>query len=102
MKDILGREIKVGDIVAHGTRSGNSGDLNVKIVAGVKEDTCKVINYYYGKRKWNPDIQEWKDVPAFYEKGGSGWAQGNILIVTESVPDELHYFLKGLIPDETR
>lgn len=97
MKDILKREIQVGDIVAHGTRSGNSGDLNIKIVADVKDDTCKVINYYYSDQKWNNETRNWEDVEPFYEKAGSGWAQGNLLIVNESVTDELHYFLKSLL-----
>jgi hypothetical protein len=37
MKDITGREIKIGDILAVGQRSGNSGDLDIRVVAGFKE-----------------------------------------------------------------
>lgn len=97
MKDILNREIKVGDIVAHGTRAGNGGDLNIKIVADVKDETCKVVNYYYGNQKWSDETRNWEDVEPFYEKRGSGWAQGSLLIVTESVPNELRYVLKGFL-----
>lgn len=109
MKDILGREIKVGDIVAHGTRSGNSGELSVKIIADIIEkkeyewsdslvEKCKVINFSYIDREWNRETREWEDVAPHYEKGGSGWSLGmNMLVVNESVPDEVHYFLKSLL-----
>lgn len=107
MKDILGREIKVGDVVAHGTRSGNSGALSVKIIADhrfVKDrwsdrqiEKVKVINFTYMDRKWNRDTREWEDLPEpQFEKGGSGWSEGGtFLVVNESVPDDVKNFLKG-------
>lgn len=101
MKDILGRKLKVGDIVAHGTRAGNGGSLSVKIIADLREQPirynkdytrseAKVINYKYVEREYN-------DVEPHYEKGGTGWAQGEVLIVTESIPIELREFLESLI-----
>lgn len=108
MIDILGREIKVGDIVAHGTRAGNSGDLNVKIVADIRKtkeeyndneiEKCKVINFYFGSHTWDREKREWVDVGPHYEKGGIGWSQGNnMLIVNESVPQDIKDFLQSLI-----
>lgn len=108
MKDILGREIKVGDIVAHGTRSGNSGDLNVKIIADTKMtkerwtdheiEKVKVINFYFGDQEWNKETQKWEATEPHFEKGGIGWsAGGNMLIVNESVPKDVKEFLKSLL-----
>lgn len=37
MKDITGRVIKKGDILAVGQRSGNSGDLDIRIVKDIVE-----------------------------------------------------------------
>lgn len=37
MTDITGREIKVGDILAVGQRYGNSGTLDIRVVAGFRE-----------------------------------------------------------------
>lgn len=108
MKDILGREIKIGDIVAHGTRSGNSGDLNIKIIAdkklykeqwsGNEIEKLKVINYTYIDKQYNTDLREWEPVEPHYEKGGIGWSTGYcMLVINESVPDELRDFLRSLV-----
>lgn len=109
MKDILGRELKVGDIVAHGTRSGNGGDLNVKIIAEIKSSVetrwgntremkkYKVINYNHVTRQWDKDAREYVDCEPHYEKGGTGWSEGHcMLIVNESIPNDLKEFLQGL------
>lgn len=108
MKDILGRELKVGDIVAHGTRSGNSGDLNVKIIVDKKKtearwvtseiEKFKVINFSFVNRSWDKEKGSYEDCEPHYEKGGTGWSEGyNMLIVNESVPTEVKEFLKGLL-----
>lgn len=108
MKDLLGREIKIGDIVAHGTRSGNSGALSVKIVTDMRNEPIrfnenytreqlKVINYRFVDRKWNKEASEWQDCEPHYEKGGTGWAQGEMLIVNEAIPEDLREFLRSLI-----
>ncbi len=110
MKDILGRELKIGDIVAHGTRSGNGGDLNVKIIAEIRHKTetrwghereleqCKVINYSYVTRVWDKESRQYVDCEPHYEKGGTGWSEGYcMLIVNESVPNDLKDFLRGLV-----
>lgn len=108
MKDILGREIKVGDIVAHGTRSGNGGAISVKIIADSKMaknrwsdnefEKLKVINFYINDRKWDEEKREWYAVEPTYEKGGSGWSEGGtFLIVNESVPEDIATFLRSLI-----
>lgn len=38
MKDILGNSIKVGNFIAYGVRSGNSGDLRIAKVTGFSKD----------------------------------------------------------------
>lgn len=35
--DITGREIKIGDVLAVGQRSGNSGALDIRVVADIKK-----------------------------------------------------------------
>lgn len=108
MKDILDREIKIGDIVAHGTRSGNGGSISIKIVADKKMresrwssaeiEVVKVINYSYITRKYNQDTEKWEDVEPHYEKGGTGWSEGGtFLIVNESIPEDLKEFLVAQI-----
>ena len=108
MIDILGREIKVGDIVAHATRSGNSGAIGIKIIADARmandrwgsgeHEEVKVINYEYITREYNYDTRSWYDVEPYYKKGGSGWsAGGTFVVINESVPDELKNFLRSLI-----
>ena len=52
MTDITGRTIKVGDILAVGQRRGNSGALDIRVVAGFatrktwsrEEETCKTTS----------------------------------------------------------
>lgn len=108
MKDILGREIKVGDIVAHGQRSGNGGSISVKVVTEIAKrkpdrwsyetEQIKVTNYRYVTSEYNKETKSWNDVRPYYEKGGAGWTDGDrIVILSEPVPDELHYFLKSIV-----
>ena len=108
MIDILGTELKVGDIVAHGTRAGNSGDLNIKVIAEFKQepsrygsgmvDMVKVINYNYVTQDFDRETRTWSDVFPHYEKGGTGWSSGySMLVVNESVNQKLKDFLKGLV-----
>lgn len=42
-KDITGREIKIGDILAVGQRRGNSGDLDIRVVMGFKESPNQYV-----------------------------------------------------------
>jgi hypothetical protein len=49
MKDITGREIKVGDILVVGQRRGNSGSLEIRVVAGFKD---------YKPYSWRDDIEK--------------------------------------------
>lgn len=44
--DLLGQEIKVGDIVVRGVRAGNSGAVSIGVVTSVKDDDLRV----YGRR----------------------------------------------------
>lgn len=108
MKDLLDREIKIGDIVAHGTRSGNSGAISIKIVVDKRDEPIrfnekytreelKVINYAHITREYNDETSEWQDVEPYYKKSGTGWAQGNLLIINESVPQDLKDFLQSLL-----
>ncbi len=99
MKDILGRTIQVGDIVAHGTRSGNSGDLNVKIVSEIKDNQAKVVNYYRVTCEYDKDNRKWRDVTPYYKKSGSGWTSMNLLVVNESIPTDLSNFLRSILQE---
>lgn len=42
MVDAIGQEIKVGDIVVRGIRSGNSGAITVGVVTGIAGDALFV------------------------------------------------------------
>src|SRR3954468_6695853 len=55
MKDILGQEIKNGQFIAYGIRSGNSGSLHVGVVKDVTKMTVipLLVEYtFLDKEKW--------------------------------------------------
>lgn len=103
MKDLLGQEIKEGDIVAHGQRSGNSGSIQVKLVTelrqrdhyGDKIDEVKVIGYSQPTHKYNKDTGKWEETEAYYKMNDrGGWTTPDVLIViNDQVPAELKDFL---------
>ena len=57
MKDVVGREIQVGDTVALATRVGNSAELKLREVLGFKverfnREFAKVKNPETGRTSW--------------------------------------------------
>ncbi len=110
MIDILGHEIHVGDIVAHGQRSGNSGCITIKLVTETRESDnswysdkgfgeVKVIGYTYLDHDWNKETREWEPVEPHYELNSrGGWTTSDVLIViNDSVPNELKQFLTSCL-----
>lgn len=104
MKDFLGQEIKIGDIVAHGQRSGNSGVISIKIVKELrtvdkwnsKIDEVKVVGYAYLEHKWDKETREWTKVEPYYQLKQGGWTYPSVLIViNDSVPKEIKEFLQS-------
>ena len=105
MKDILDREIKIGDIVVHGQRSGNSGALYVKIVTDTRkvnrswgQDELKVCGYEYITQEYNRDLRKWQTTIPYYRLSKGGWTfPERIIVITESVSEELRDILRSLV-----
>lgn len=104
MKDILGRDIKVGDIVARGHRSGAGGGMSINLVLELRDDgldnwnsqEIKVIGY--SDRKWVYDKEtrngEYKE--GFYMNDRGGWTfPDRVVVITEVVPASVREFLQG-------
>lgn len=105
MKDILGREIKVGDIVAHGQRSGNGGSLAVKLVtntriregySGKKHEEVHVLGYSTTKWLHDEATNKYSYQDGLFINGRGGWTTPDVIVViTESVPANIKEFLQG-------
>lgn len=104
MKDFLGQEMQIGDIVVHGQRSGNSGSLEIKLVLdmresdyyGHKREEVKVIGCSKRDMKWDPVKREWYDIdPEFTMNSRGGWTTPDVLmVVNDSVPSDIYTFLQ--------
>ena len=93
MKDVLDREINIGDIVAFG--SPNKGRVDVRIVAGLKENEVLVRGCSKIKREYDSDKHEWVDVEPYLEMERGGWTfASRVVVINESVPDDLKKFLR--------
>lgn len=71
--DITGREIKVGDVLAVGQRSGNSGALDIRVVSKVEKRNIS---------SWNPDSLDWS-----VKTNAGGWLRdlNKVLIVPKDI-----------------
>lgn len=104
MKDFLGNELKVGDIVVHGQRSGNSGSLKIKLVLDLRKrddygrelEEVKVIGCSMRDMKWDPVKREWYEIePEFTMNDRGGWTTpGVLMVVNDSVPMDVYSFLQ--------
>lgn len=107
MEDILGREIKIGDIVAFG--SSNGGDVSIRIVAGSRKrerswspDEILVRGYSRVYHEYDRKLQKWVDVEPYLEMSKGGYTYTNrVVVINESVPDEIKNFLRAGIGHET-
>lgn len=102
MIDILGNTIEVGDIVAHGQRSGNSGSIGIKVVLDTLEEDdrrgrkvlkVKVAGCELIERTWVDG--NLVDVKPFYRMNRAGWTTPEVLVVLgKSIPEELKEFIE--------
>lgn len=104
MKDILGQEIKVGDIVAHGQREANSGRISVKIVIEARSrehysrtiDEVKVIGYRTLRWNYNKETKSGEYENGMFVNDHAGWTTPDVLlVVNDSVPKKIKEFLQS-------
>lgn len=70
MKDTRGTELNVGDLVAYGARSGNTGELRIAIVTNV--DKKAIISGDY-RKKWDVEKRTYSDEYEFNCSGVQGF-----------------------------
>jgi len=108
MKDVLGRELKVGDIVAFG--SPNRGSVSVRIVAGFRERGIhtRTVNEVFVRgvskivSKYDREKREWIDIEPYLEMERGGWTfSDRVIVINESVPEEIKSFLQESINEQT-
>lgn len=107
MKDAIGQDLKIGDIVAFG--SPNGGSISVRIVAGKRNrdrhpsiDEILVRGADRITREYDYTKSEWVDVEQHFEMGRGGWTFTSRVVVINTLGDkELVNFLRENM-DETR
>ena len=109
MKDILGRYIEVGDIVAHGQRYGNSGSIEVKVVAELRDDSkdnwdskqVKVRGYSTTKWFCDKESQNGEHRDGLFMNDRAGWTfPDRLVVITEAVDPEVRKFLQEHVNDK--
>lgn len=88
MKDQAGKELAVGDFVAYGARSGNSGALRLGIVTNIEKSSILTGSYY---QTYNHDKQDY-DGYSFDSSTtqGHGVDGGRLLKIVPSVAPEAY------------
>lgn len=70
MKDTRGTELHVGDLVAYGARSGNTGELRIAIITNV--DKKAIISGDY-RQKWDVEKRTYSGEYEFNCSGVQGF-----------------------------
>lgn len=111
MKDILGQEIKVGDIVAHAQRHSNKAYFSLKLVTDLrtkrkeawttvpqKVKEVKVIGYTTSRWVWDGEAETGKNINGFFMNDRGGWTTPDVLVVvTDKAPKDVKAFLQNKI-----
>lgn len=109
MIDILGRTIAVGDIVAHGQRSGNEGCILVKVVTELRDDgndrwdsqQVKVRGYTMTKWFYDKETKKGEHRDGLFMNDRAGWTYPErLLVINEAIDPEVREFLQEHMYDK--
>ena len=95
--DYLGRQIRVGDVLANGHRTNNTGHIGLGVVTGFKDDKILVKKFQRGD--WSPSCKYWwsSDSGKSWRIMNGYWIYGERCFITGLTEDAL----KALITQES-